>query len=109
MEAGRFGSVTLRSPEERPGDAGVIHTVEETGLAFPEEMRDLYRVLWDCGITPYLVSASPIELVRAGSETVGLKVSPEHIFAMRARQDPAGMTTPGAAAVRRPSVLGKAR
>lgn len=90
MKAGRFGSVTLRSPEERPGDAGVIHTVEETGLAFPEEMRDLYRVLWDCGITPYLVSASPIELVRVGSETVGLKVSPEHIFAMRARRDPAG-------------------
>lgn len=90
VEAGRFGAETLCSPEERPGASGVICTTEETGLSFPEEMRNLYRVLQDSGITPYMVSASPAELVRAGSEMAGLHVPPEHIFAMRARQDPAG-------------------
>lgn len=86
-EAGRFGTVTLTSPEERPGAAGRIRTVEETGLTFPEEIRDLYRTLRENGITPYLVSASPAELVRAGSELAGLGVPPEQIYAMRARQD----------------------
>ena len=87
MEAGRFGTVTLTSPEERPGAAGRIRTVEETGLTFPEEIRDLYQTLRENGITPYLVSASPAELVRAGSELAGLGVPPEQIYAMRARQD----------------------
>lgn len=90
MEAGRYGTVTLCSPEERPGAAGGIRTVEESGLTFPEEMRDLYRVLQDHGITTYLVSASPAELVRAGSELAGLGVPPERIFAMRARRDAEG-------------------
>lgn len=89
-EAVRFGAVTLRSPEECAGSAWVLRTVEETGLTFPEEMQNLYRILQDYGITPYLVSASPLELVRAGSEMAGLCVPPEHIFAMRVRQDPAG-------------------
>lgn len=90
MEAGRYGTVTLCSPEERLGDAGRICTAEEKGLTFPQEMRDLYRTLWDYGITPYLVSASPAELVRAGSELTGLGVPPERIFAMRAKRDAAG-------------------
>ena len=90
MEDGRYGTVTLCSPEERPGAAGRIRTVEETGLTFPEEMRDLYRTLQDNGIAPYLVSASPVELVCAGSELAGLGVPPERIFAMRARRDAEG-------------------
>lgn len=90
MEAGRYGTVTLCSPEERLGAAGRIRTAEEKGLTFPQEMRDLYRTLWDNGITPYLVSASPEELVRAGSELAGLGVPPERIFAMRAQRDAAG-------------------
>lgn len=53
-------------------------------------MRDLYRALQDHGIMPYLVSVSPAELVRAGSEIAGLGVPPERIFAMRARRDAAG-------------------
>lgn len=90
MGAARYGTVTLRSPEAFPGAAGRICTEEEAGLTFPEEMRDLYRTLQDHGITPYLVSASPAELVRAGSEIAGLGVPPERIFAMRARRDAAG-------------------
>lgn len=90
IEAGRYGTVTLCSPADRPGMTGRICTLEETGLTFPAEMQDLYRTLQDYGITPYLVSASPAELVRAGSEQMGLGVPPEHIFAMQAQRDPAG-------------------
>nr|WP_325196566.1 haloacid dehalogenase-like hydrolase [uncultured Oscillibacter sp.] len=90
MGAGHYGTVTLCSPEERQGAAGVVHTTEESGLVFSPEIRDLYQTLQANGIRPYLVSASPAELVRAGSSQVGLGVPPEQIFAMRALRDENG-------------------
>lgn len=90
MQSGQYGTVTLYSPEERRGVSGRIRTTEERGLTFPQEMRDLYHTLQENGITPYLVSASPVELVRAGSEMGGLGVPPEQIYAMRARLDAEG-------------------
>ena len=53
-------------------------------------MLDLYHTLQVNGIETYLVSASPAELVRAGSEQIGLGVPPERIFAMRGLRDEAG-------------------
>lgn len=89
----RYGMVTLCSPEARRGAAGIICTTEETGLRFPREMVDLYQTLQANGITTYLVSASPAELVCSGSEFANLGVPPERIFAMRGLRDKDGRYT----------------
>lgn len=90
---GRYGMALLRSPEARRGAAGRIRATAETGLRFPREMVDLYQTLQANGITTYLVSASPAELVRAGSDFANLGVPPERIFAMRGLRDQEGRYT----------------
>lgn len=87
---GRYGHVILTSPEERRGAAGVLSIEIDTGVSFPPEMRALYRTLEANGITVYLISASPMDLVRAGSSCLELGVPEDQIYAMRLRRDTAG-------------------
>lgn len=87
---GRYGRVVMTSPEELPGEAGVLSITVDTGVAFSPEMRDLYHTLAANGIAVYLISASPISLVRAGSAVRDLGVPEEQIYAMRLRRDSAG-------------------
>lgn len=91
---GGYGRVCFHTPAEHPGTSGLLSAEVETGVAFPPEMRDLYRALLDNGIQPYIISASPAELVQAANELLHLGLSEEQIFAMRMKQGADGRCLP---------------
>lgn len=84
---GGYGRVCFHTPAEHPGISGLLSVEVEIGVAFPPEMRDLYRALLANGIQPYIISASPAELVRAANEILHLGLTDRQIFAMRMKQD----------------------
>ena len=79
------------------GGVSVDATVptERRGMAFPQEMKDLFRELRTAGIAVYVVSGSSQEMLRAvtGSE-FGLDVPPEHVFGVVHGWDAKGRFVP---------------
>ena len=91
---GGYGKVCFHTPVEHPGISGLLSVEVEIDVAFPPEMRDLYRALLANGIQPYIISASPMELVRAANEMLHLGLTNRQIFAMRMKRDAKGRYLP---------------
>lgn len=70
------------SSTERPGLAGPVESQFISGLTFPQELRDLYKALQSHQIAVYVVSASPIDLVRTAVLEYGFNVPFNQIIAM---------------------------
>lgn len=70
------------SDPDHPGKTGVIRATFETGLAFPNEMLDLYRAFQANNIATYVISASPIDLVRTTVLNFGYNVPHDQIIGM---------------------------
>lgn len=54
--------IVFSSPTQR-GKTGPLSVKTQKGMRFPEEMKDLYNAFQDHGLTVYVVSGSPKELV----------------------------------------------
>lgn len=94
LRPGGYGRKTLCSPRVREGASGPLSVTVEVGTVFSPEIRDLYRALQANGIQPYLISASPAELVKAANDVLCLGLPQEHIFAMRMKQGKDGRYRP---------------
>lgn len=70
------------SSQERPGLAGQVESHFVSGLAFPRELRDLYQAFQTHQIATYVVSASPIDLVRTAVLEFGFNLPFDQIIAM---------------------------
>lgn len=70
------------SSDERPGLAGRVESQFISGLAFPQELLDLYQAFQSHNIATYVVSASPIDLVRTAVLEFGFHVPFNQIIAM---------------------------
>ncbi|MBG9988881.1 haloacid dehalogenase-like hydrolase [Aerococcaceae bacterium DSM 111176] len=64
------------------GKVGEVTVRFESGLHFPQETRDLYQAFHNNGITVYIISASPVDLVYAASNHFNLNVDRDHAIAM---------------------------
>lgn len=84
MNYGSFTKLTWTSPSGRPGSAGIVSVSYKTGLAIPQEMKDLYQKLRANGIDVYICSASLKEVVQAvaSNPKYGLDVPLENVYAM---------------------------
>jgi phosphoserine phosphatase len=84
----KLGTYRLESPEELPGEAGVIALDGyKWGLRLVPEMANLMQVLRDNGIDVYVCSASHETVVRvfAGLPKYGYNVPPENVLGMRTK------------------------
>lgn len=70
------------SSPDRPGKAGPVSSQFISGLIFPQELLDLYKALQSHQIAVYIVSASPIDLVRTAVLEFGYKVPFDQVIAM---------------------------
>lgn len=89
---GTFEKETWESPQSLPGKAGAVSISYKTGLAFPEEMKDLYNTLMENGIDVYVCSASFYDVVYAAvtNPKYGYNVKSENVYAMRLKTDEQG-------------------
>lgn len=78
------------SGDELQGKSGRIRSEFAQGLAFPKELIDLYQAFQAAGITTYIVSASPIDIVRSVSSHYGYNVPDNQIIAMEYQLDENG-------------------
>ena len=92
LSYGEFKKETWTSPESLPGKAGVVSVSYKTGLAFPEEMKDLYNTLMENGIDVYVCSASFYDVVYAAvtNPKYGYNVKSGNVYAMRLKTDGQG-------------------
>ncbi|KAA9300184.1 haloacid dehalogenase-like hydrolase [Aerococcus sanguinicola] len=88
-----FDQVLLHSSDQRPGLTGPVQATFESGLAFPEDLRQLFACLTKQGIRPYIVSASPRLLVQVAVELGDYAIAPEDIFGMEIACDDQGRLT----------------
>lgn len=97
LHFGKFERVILTSPEKLPGKAGVITSSYETGLAFPQELTELYQVLKENGIKVYVISASPVDVVMTAATHAdfGYNLNPEYVIGMYYTKDADGMIQHG--------------
>lgn len=84
IDYGDFSKVTWVSPAGRPGTAGIVSVSYKTGLAIPQEMKDLYQKLQANGIEVYICSASLKEVVQAvaSNPSLGLNIPRKNVYAM---------------------------
>lgn len=73
---------TFESPWRRLGRSGIIESQFTSGLAFPQELLDLYAAFQANGIETYVVSASPIDIVRTAAVDYGFNVPYDQVVAM---------------------------
>ncbi|MGN0181463.1 MAG: haloacid dehalogenase-like hydrolase [Candidatus Ornithomonoglobus sp.] len=92
LDYGEFTKVKWTSPETLKGEAGVVSVSYKTGLAFPEEMKDLYNTFMENGIDVYVCSASFYDVVVAAmtNPKYGYNVKEENVYAMRLKTDEQG-------------------
>lgn len=70
------------SSSQRPGIVGEVVADFTSGLRFPKELRDLYEVFQSHNIATYVVSASPIDVVRTAALEYGFQVPFNQVIAM---------------------------
>lgn len=75
-----FTQITYRSATT--GRSGIIQSSFASGLRLPQELADLHYALEANDITTYIVSASPIDLVRAAVDYWQLPIPDQRLFAM---------------------------
>ena len=92
LDYGVFTKVTWVSPEDLETPSGVVSVSYKTGIAFPEEMVNLYNTLMANEIEVYVCSASFIDVIltSATNPKYGLNVKPENVYAMRLQLDEDG-------------------
>lgn len=73
----------MKSSPNYPGEAGVVETNFIAGLSFPEELLDLYAAFQQANIDTYVVSASPIDVVRTAATEFGYNVPYDQVIGMR--------------------------
>lgn len=73
----------MKSSSKFPGEAGVVETNFISGLSFPEELVDLYAAFQRANIETYVVSASPIDVVRTAATEFGYHVPYDQVIGMR--------------------------
>ncbi|MGX7434126.1 haloacid dehalogenase-like hydrolase [Aerococcus sanguinicola] len=88
-----FDQVILQSSSDYPGLTSPVQATFESGLNFPEELRQLFACLTDHGIRPYIVSASPRLLVQIAVVLGDYAIAPEDIFGMEIACDAQGRLT----------------
>ena len=76
------------------GQSGVFAVEVKYGLAFPDELLDLYHVFKRHDIRPYIVSASPHPLIEAVSQAMGYAVDNDCVYGVQILQDDQGCLTP---------------
>lgn len=89
-EFGRYSYYTLTSPTDMETAAGAVTVDIDTGVTFTDELVDLYQTLAANGIDIYVISASPVDLIRAACDQFGYGVSADNIYAMRLCTDENG-------------------
>ncbi|MBE5041109.1 haloacid dehalogenase-like hydrolase [Ructibacterium gallinarum] len=96
LEQTGFYKKCITSPKVASGKAGVVTAEYRDGLAFPEEMKDLFHTLLENGIDVYICSASLQEIVEAAltDPQSGYGLGKEHIFGMRLKTDESGRYLP---------------
>lgn len=77
-----FTNRVWSSATEFPGITGIIESSFETGLTFPTELTDLYHALQANNIATYVISASPIDLVRVAAMAYDYNVPESQIIGM---------------------------
>ena len=86
-----FELYTFQSDDS--GRAGKVTVNYTSGLTFPEETKELYDVLVEQGFEIYVISASPVDIVRAAVKYGGYPVPPENIYAIQYEYTPDGRIT----------------
>ena len=79
LSQGRVWNETWTSPDGR------FTGVAEKGIVITDDMKNLMKALRECGITPYICSASPewvVEALACNPEN-GLGFAPEEVFGVR--------------------------
>ncbi|NLD31825.1 MAG: haloacid dehalogenase-like hydrolase [Trichococcus flocculiformis] len=96
LQYGKFERVTLTSPADLTSKAGVIVSHYDTGLAFPNELKELYHVLQANGIVVYVISASPVDVVQVAAThpDFGYGLDNEHVIGMYYNKDENGLIQP---------------
>ncbi len=90
---GVYEKVSWTSPEETPGEAGIVTVSYTTGLHATDELLDLYSVMWANDIDVYIVSASAQDVVVATTQVFGYDCPEENVYAMRNQLDENGVYT----------------
>lgn len=78
-----FKVLQMTSSPQFPGHTGVVETNFVSGLSFPPELIDLYVAFQQANIETYVVSASPIDVVRTAATEYGYNVPRDHVIGMR--------------------------
>jgi hypothetical protein len=88
--------VTWTSPEDLPGEAGVVEVSYKTSITIPPESKDLYAKLMASGIDVYICSASFIDVIEAlaYNPKYGLNVPEGNVYAMMLKKDADGRYLP---------------
>ncbi|XJS10139.1 hypothetical protein ACF3NG_08330 [Aerococcaceae bacterium WGS1372] len=60
--------MTYTTPASHAGEAGIVESQFISGLKAPEELKDLYKAFQEKNIIPYIVSASPVDVVVQASQ-----------------------------------------
>lgn len=82
---------TYESPWRRLGRAGIIESQFSSGLAFPQELIDLYKAFHENGIEIYVVSASPLDIVRTAAVEYDFNVTYDNVLAMEYTYNDSGL------------------
>lgn len=75
-------SVTWKSPESLPGQAGIVDVAWHNGFRLVPEMQDLYQVLQKAGIDVYVISASNLEVITSVVTKPPYAVPESQVYAM---------------------------
>lgn len=78
-----FAVLQMTSSPQLPGHTGVVETNFVSGLSFPPELLNLYGAFQQANIETYVVSASPIDVVRTAATEYGYNVPRDHVIGMR--------------------------
>lgn len=78
------------TPKEFLGKAGQISSEFQSGLNYPEELIALYEAFQANGIVTYVVSASPVDVVRTAASEYQFKVPKEQVIGMNYDLDAEG-------------------
>ena len=85
--------VTWVSPEQPPGQAGVVSVSWKNGLRLMPEMQDIFRAFREAGIDVWVCTASFVDLIReiSSNPRYGYNNPPERVIGMELERDSHGV------------------
>lgn len=78
--------IIYETPSTHVGEAGLVKSQFKSGLKAPTELKNLYKAFQAQGIIPYIVSASPVDVVAQASQYF-LQIDREYIRGMNYQFD----------------------